>query len=313
MTAEGWVGDYSWARPSPRSLADAGCIGVVRYLGPGNGGRDLSKAEMSALHAAGLGVGVVWETTTTAALAGFKAGMGDIEAANRWADANDVPEHLPIFVAVDTDVTPDQVRGPVADTFHGALQRSGRPVRPYGEADVLDILCGELGLMPCGWQCMAWSRGRLSALRCLYQLYPPVMGGQVDKNELGPMPTDFLWHPDIAFAAPLEHGDALDMADPKDIIDPIANKLDLQFAKLGLDLADLIERAVQRIIAADTQNTENAAAVTRGEAGDIRAQVMSGLGEVLHNLQAAGDLPAEVDLSAVAAKVAQRLTIEPKP
>lgn len=300
-----WVGDYSWSRPAPDVLHDAGCIGVVRYLGPGNHGRDVTAGEVRALHAAGLGVGLVWETTTTAALAGFRAGMGDVDAANRDADAIGAPDWLPIFLAVDTDVTPAQVRGPVADTFHGALQRSDRPVRPYGEADVLDILCGELGLMPCGWQCAAWSLGRRSMYRCMFQTWPPIMSATVDVNELGPMPTDFLWHPTITFATPLEHGDELDMATPAEVIGPI--------------------------IAADTQNAENVAGEVRREADQTRRDVIGAiqsieanlagvvrgasaeeLAAVLAQLKIEGQVPAELDVDALASSVAARLTVAPK-
>lgn len=292
-----WVGDYSWSRPSPEALTDAGCIGVVRYLGPGNRGRDVTAGEVRALHAGGLGLGLVWETTTTAALAGFQAGWADVAAANRYADALGYPDHLPVFYAVDTDVTPAQVRGPVADTFRGAIRASRRPVRPYGEADVLNILCGELGLMPCGWQCAAWSAGRRSPYRCMFQTWPPAMGATVDVNELGPMPTDFLWHPTITYATPLEHGDELDMAD------------------------------IEAVIAADTQNAENVAKVVREMAAAVRedlahiqdnlAAVVRGtsadeLAAVLVALKTEGQLPAEVDVAALAASIAGRLEVTTK-
>lgn len=177
-----------------------GCVGVVRYVGPGNRGRDVTGAERDRLHADGLGLGLVWETTATAALAGWAAGRYDFEAANRWADLLRFPADRPIFYAVDTDVTPAQVAGPIADTFAGAISNPNlRPCRPYGEADVIDGLV-TLGVVDCGWQCYAWSHARRSAHRCLFQRYPPIMDSTVDYNELGPLPTDFLWHPDITYA-----------------------------------------------------------------------------------------------------------------
>jgi hypothetical protein len=304
-----WVGDYSWARPSPLTLAAGGCVGVIRYLGPGNGGRDVTTAEMAVLHAAGLGLGLVWETTTTAALAGFQAGWADVDKANRYADALGYPGHLPIFYAVDTDVTPAQVRGPVADTFRGAIKASKRPVRPYGEADVLDILCGELGLMPCGWQCAAWSRGRMSSYRCMYQTWPPVMNQTVDRNELGPMPTDFLWHPDIPFDAPLEHGDEVDMVTPAEIIDPIVEHL----AALAFDLAGKTEAARVSIEQAQINIQDNLAALIREQAGSTREALVAGLAAAKDQ----GALPAETDIDAVASAVVSHLaaqtTITTKP
>ncbi len=81
-----------------------------------------------------------------------------------------------------------------------------------------------------------------------------------------------------------------------------------ELAAVAIDLAGHIERARVSIIAADTQNTENAATVVRAEAGDIRAQVLSGLEEVLREI----DLPAGVDTAALVADVASRLTVTPK-
>jgi hypothetical protein len=217
--SEPWVADYSWFRPDPARLRQDGCIGVVRYVGPGNRGRDITAAERGALHEAGLGLCLVWETTQTGALAGRTQGAFDMSAANRWADLIGYPVDRPIFFAVDTDVTPAQVRGPIAETFHGALAHGAyRPVRPYGEADVLDILCGELGLMPCGWQCYAWSHGRTSPYRCLFQRWPPVWGGTVDHNDLGPMAVE-LWHPTITYGAAVAPAtkDWLDMATIEDL------------------------------------------------------------------------------------------------
>lgn len=294
-----WVGDYSWSRPNLQAMKDAGCIGVVRYLGPGNGGRDITAAEVRRIHDAGLGLGLVWETTTTAALAGFKAGWHDFDQANHYADRIGWPSKHPVFYAVDTDTDVAQARGPVADTLHGALSVGGHPMRPYGEADILDVICGELSLAPCGWQCMAWSRGRLSRYRCMYQLYPPVMAGAVDKNELGPMPTDFLWHPDITFDAPLEHGDEVDMAFTRDEM-----KEDL--AALAFDLADHLERARVSIIEADTQNAENVANVVRGESGTTRESLKAALDQMNDD----GTLPEGVDaaaLDALADALAPRL------
>jgi len=312
-----YIADYSWARPSAAAMKELGIIGVIRYLGPGNRGRDITAAEVAQLHRDGLGVGLVWETTTHAALAGWQAGHADLTAANRHADALGYPAHMPLFYACDTDVTPHQIRGPVADTFRGAIQASRRPVRPYGEADVLDILCGEMGLMPCGWQCMAWSRGRMSPHRCMYQLYPPALGDQIDLNEIGPHPTDFLWHPSIPFDTT-----------PKDWFD---------MATLD-ELRTIVREEVAHGIGALENVQGNLAGVTRGEGAETRSaghdegehtrqlitdldagdlveleSVQSNLAGVLREAQANGTITGTVDVDALAAKVAASLTIATKP
>lgn len=324
-----WVADYSWARPHPKVLAAAGCIGVVRYVGPGNRGRDVTAGEVSALHAAGLGIGLVWETTTTAALAGWQAGYADVAAANRHADTLGYPAHLPIFYAVDTDVTPAQVRGPVADTFRGAIAQSPRPVRPYGEADVLDILCGELGLMDCGWQCAAWSRGLRSTFRCMFQQWPPIMNDTVDFNELGPMPCDFLWHPTITYDAPMGHGGLFGMATQEDwdrlqrmISEGVQQGIEAT-VNTGDNVAGEARGQGIETRTAGGRSEGNLAGVTRDEGEATRAlmreidggnyveleAVQGNLASLMRSLQADGTLAPDADIDAIAA----RLTITARP
>lgn len=238
-----WVGDYSWGRPDLHRLHDAGCVGVIRYLGPGNGGRDVTRDEVARIHDAGLALGVVWETTTTAALAGWQAGWHDFDAANRYADSVGLPDDTPIAYAVDTDVTVEQARGPIAETFHGVIARGAhRPVRPYGEAVVLDVLCGELKLMPCGWQCAAWSLGFKSPHRCLYQTWPPVMNATVDHNDMGPRECDLLWHPTLPIISCPPMEDDVTPEDKAEIINGVIARLDSstadQTATLGQWLGD---------------------------------------------------------------------------
>jgi hypothetical protein len=308
-----WVADYSWARPDPHWLRSAGCIGVMRYLGPGGGGRDLTGDERRRLHDAGLGIGLVWETTTTAALAGWQAGAHDFAAANRFADAQGYPDDMPIFFAVDTDVSLVQVRGPVADTFHGALSNGNlRPCRPYGEHDVLDILCGQLKLMPCGWQCYAWSGGRQSAHRCLFQRYPAVLGGTVDHNEVGPHPVDFLWHPTNTY----QRGDDVLTQEDWDRMQRMIS----EGVRVGVEAATNIEG--------------NLAGVTRDEGGQTRTAgvadgdatrkliteldhnklveleaVQSNLAGVLKEFKDAGALSGDFDVAQVAERVAASLGV----
>lgn len=304
-----YVADYSWARPSPLSLISNNFIGALRYIGPGNNGRDVTSGEIKRLHDAGLGVGLVWETTTTAALAGFNAGMGDAAAANRYADSVGFPDHLPIFIAVDTDVTPNQIRTSVADTFRGAIRDSKRPIRPYGEADVLDILCGELKLMPCGWQCAAWSFGKKSSYRCMFQTWPPIMNQSVDLNELGPMPLDFLWHPSITYSNTLESqtGGELTMADVEAVIaadtqntENLAGVVREQTQSVRDDL----QHALEAILGANAQNAENVANVVRGVSSDS-------VNNILAELKANGVISGDMDAAAKALVEKMEIIVKP--
>jgi Domain of unknown function (DUF1906) len=83
--------DYSYARPSPAAVKTAGYDAVIRYLSGGTEGKDLTAAEADGLLAAGLGIGLVWETTADRALAGAAAGTADGTAAAKQAKALGYP------------------------------------------------------------------------------------------------------------------------------------------------------------------------------------------------------------------------------
>ena len=154
------VVDYSAARPDPAGLIAQGYIGVMRYLGRGPGGAptsyDIGITERARLHAAGLRIGFVFETSANAALGGAPVGRDHGRRATLAADQVGVPLTIPTFYAVDFGPTPTQLAGPVADYFRAARQVAARPVAVYGAHDVLDYLIGN-GLAVAGWQCVGWS------------------------------------------------------------------------------------------------------------------------------------------------------------
>lgn len=98
-----------------RAAKAAGFSFVMRYLPIPAGtlqsdavGR-LTKGEVDALHAAGLGVGIVWETTQYRPIMGAGAGVTDGLQARTAADALGFPPGFPIFGAVDFPPTPAQL------------------------------------------------------------------------------------------------------------------------------------------------------------------------------------------------------------
>jgi hypothetical protein len=189
--------DYSWARPSPQSCKDFPAVGVMRYLGPGNNGRDITKAELDSLHSVGLGVGLVWETTAGMALEGYNAGAHHASEASYYAGLLGWPAGMPIYFACDCDVSTSQAYGQVLDFFRGTTT-GGYPARAYGEADVLDATAEHLGFRY-GWQPAAtsWSNNRISPNAGMLQQWPYVMGDQCDNN-IVTCPSDlidWLWNP----------------------------------------------------------------------------------------------------------------------
>lgn len=200
--------DYSWARPDPVGLRNAGYVAAMRYLG--HTSRDLSRGELDRLHGAGLGVGVVWETTARRPLDGYDAGRADAASANRFADELGVPAKTPIFYAVDFGATDLQIRGPVTDYFDGVRSVPGRPVGCYGSYPVVEHLMG-IGAAACAWQCAGWSGSgsgsggsircddgsvrRRSRHACLFQEVPESRMPGTDHNHVLAEPIDFVFWP----------------------------------------------------------------------------------------------------------------------
>ena len=162
--------DYAWTVPPPQAIRAAGYVGVLRYLSH-DPGKDLTPAELAALHAAGLSVGIVWETTADRALSGLDGGRADGAEANTRADALGWPAGRPVFLAVDFGATPDQLPA-VLDYLRGA--HCGRPVGVYGSAAVVDAAAGS-GLAGFCWQTEAWSGTTVSPHANVYQRVTPTL------------------------------------------------------------------------------------------------------------------------------------------
>ena len=175
--------DYSWTHPDPGSLKAAGYVGVMRYLARKVDAKLLQAGERDALHAAGLGIGLVWETTASRAGDGEAAGVADAVTAEGLADALGAPRELPIFFAVDFDATAAQV----APYFDGVRANARRPVGLYGSFRIVEGVDVDWY-----WQCAAWSRGRISDRAHLYQRIGAPVPGTDENRMYRPLP---LWIP----------------------------------------------------------------------------------------------------------------------
>lgn len=98
----------------------AGLTFVMRYL------KNLSSAEVEALHGAGLSVGLIFETTGDRALGGADAGAEDGAEALRQARALGAPSSVAIYATVDGDVAEEQLDavGAYFVAFDGCLWAS---------------------------------------------------------------------------------------------------------------------------------------------------------------------------------------------
>jgi len=177
----------------------------MRYLG--HDGRCINRSEAEHLLDYGLGIGLIMETSASAALGGWGTGVDHGNKANNWADELDAPD-VPIFYAVDFQPTSNELYGPIADYFRGAMSVGGRAVRAYGCAAVMQALCGDLGLFPDSWQCAAWSYPGtapgspihdggwdlvLSPYASMLQCIGYVLGDTSDHNNLTTADLSFMW------------------------------------------------------------------------------------------------------------------------
>lgn len=179
--------DYAWVHPAPALIKTAGYDGVMRYLSP-DPTKNLSPAETIALHAAGLSIGLVWESTASRAGEGQTAGIADADAAETQAHILGYPIALPIFYAVDYDADPQAVQA----YFNGVRVASHHPIGVYGSLRVVEAIHAAGGV-PYMWQSVAWSGGVVSQQAHLYQRLTPTRAPIPDSDEntvLRPFP---LW------------------------------------------------------------------------------------------------------------------------
>lgn len=153
--------DYSFSRPSPAAIKSSGYVAVGRYLG-GSSAKQISKAEADALHAAGLGIWLVWEGAADRAAQGRAAGVADAHSALASARALGYPDSAPLFFAVDFDANPSVVR----PYFAGVKSVLGNRTGVYGGIRVTQALAD---LAPYRWQTAAWSGGKVDTNAHLYQ------------------------------------------------------------------------------------------------------------------------------------------------
>lgn len=138
--------DHSSTPPDPagfaRAAKAAGFDAVMRYLPllPGTLTGDrvgrLTLDELAACHAAGLGVGIIYERDTASyhrPLGGAAAGQEDGLAARAAATALGFAPGFPIFGAADFDPTPDQY-----PTVRAYFEAGG--FDPYGDGPLLTYL-----------------------------------------------------------------------------------------------------------------------------------------------------------------------------
>jgi hypothetical protein len=230
--------DYSYARPDPQALYNAGYRVVMRYLGADN--RCITGPELQRLHDAQLLVGFIGQSTVDRPRTGYHGGQYDASRYNTLADHRGVPAHIPIFYTVDVG-DPDGPGGrpsfplesdlpAIRGFFQGLLDAPGRPVGMYGPYWVLEAckdLWGRGRHIECFWQTAGASGPgagtggsiktgdgsvrRLSELSCMFQHVglTGAFGNQIDHNTVHMEPVTWAWNPQIATITEKEEDDMI--------------------------------------------------------------------------------------------------------
>jgi len=179
--------DYAWGRPDPAAIKRAGYLFALRYLatgGPSVSGKVIGLAERQALHAAGLGVGLVWETYPNRPLEGVAAGNADGLAARAQAKALGFSDGFPIFGAVDFN--PPSSQYPAIAAY---LQAAG--FECYANAGTCQYM-SDHGICRHFWQ-HDWGGGTFEGRHLHQRGQITLAGAQVDVNDA--YETCCIWFP----------------------------------------------------------------------------------------------------------------------
>lgn len=183
--------DYSAGPIAPAVLKALGCSVVFRYVSTPGNPKNISRSEYEALTAAGIVVGLVYETTADWMLGGYNAGLTAAASAREQATAVGYPATHPIWYAADLDTAARTGSlTTIVDALHGCADAEGSKtlVRPYGDFDVIEAAYGS-GFTG-AWQTVAWSGGLWSAYALVRQTGQTDSAGgvQVDVDEtFGPL------------------------------------------------------------------------------------------------------------------------------
>ena len=152
--------DEAWAKVDPGAAKLAGYVGIIGYISEDNTGKNLTRAQVDAIHTQGLDVGFADEYGATEALGGFAAGRTRALRTIGFAQALGVPAGVAFYAPADWDVTDAQKPAVLSyATAHdmylkSAGYRGGLYSGYYTCAYLMSH--GYQGLL---WQTYAWSGG----------------------------------------------------------------------------------------------------------------------------------------------------------
>lgn len=173
--------DYSFARPGGAAVKQAGYNFVCRYLAS-SAGKRIDAGEVANLFTYDLSIVLVFEDNANQALNGYNQGVADAQEALNQANALGFPSSLPIYFAVDFDIS-DAQKPAVGEYFKGVCSVLGlERVGAYGGYYLIKYV-SENNLATFKWQTLAWSGGQVYPGTHIYQNGQSAFGGGADVDE----------------------------------------------------------------------------------------------------------------------------------
>jgi hypothetical protein len=150
--------DYSFDKPSPAQLRAAGKTFACLYVSDSASGKNMTPGEVRDLHANGIAVVAVYQTSRGFMISGFADGRHAATAGIALATSCGMPAGRPLYFALDTEPASlsaaDWLR--VRAFCDGAAAAIGRDrVGVYGGVDAIERLVPDAARW--GWQTRAWS------------------------------------------------------------------------------------------------------------------------------------------------------------
>ena len=162
--------DFSLSgRPGGAALAAKGKHFVVRYVPyGGDGGKGLTRPEIPTIAPTSSTSASCSKSTAGRWKQGRDAGVLDAKTSEAAIDQLGMPRDLPVYFAVDRDVSKDDQ--PVIDAYlSGAASVMGAArIGIYGEYSLMRR-CRRNGTAHWFWQTLAWSNGTLARFAHLHQ------------------------------------------------------------------------------------------------------------------------------------------------
>lgn len=133
---------------------------VMRYFVPDSMSKSLTPDEVNSAHAAGIALGLVYETTANRALQGHPAGVADAKTVNGLINKFHPPHGTTIYFAVDCDVSPAQ--HPIISAYFMGIKSEldyRYKIGVYGGRRILGFLEASSDTCTHYWSAYAWKYG----------------------------------------------------------------------------------------------------------------------------------------------------------